>query len=79
MNKGALIGAYNCFENKKTVFIYKCNTQVKGFMIRKHIWRDLVKEIPELGNILRENVQIKYMRHIYLKVMHEKKQFLKKM
>ena len=28
MNKGTIIGAYNCFENKKTLFIYRCFSRV---------------------------------------------------
>lgn len=30
-----IIGAYNCSVNKKTLFVYKCKTDVQGYMLRK--------------------------------------------
>ena len=79
MNKGTILGAYNCFENKQTLFLYRCYTRVQGFMLRKYVWLDLVEEIPEIGIELKENIRIKYVRDIYLKVNQEKKIFMRRM
>lgn len=31
----AIIGAYNCANNKKTIFVYKSASDVRGLMLRK--------------------------------------------
>lgn len=77
LQKGGIIGAFNCLAGKKTEFLYKAHTQVSGFMIRKHIWLEIVESIPEITNHLKENIKIKYIRDIYLKVINEKKKFLR--
>lgn len=46
MHSGTIIGGYNCTENKKTVFQYKCTTDVHGFMLRKEHWLNLLEEYP---------------------------------
>lgn len=61
LNKGTMIGAYNCFENRKTLFVYRSYTKVKGFMLRKNKWLDLVEDIPELGDNIKQNIRIEYV------------------
>jgi len=58
LNKGSLIGAYNCCENMKSLFIYRCRTEINGFMMRKHIWITLLEEYPDIGEFIKENVMI---------------------
>lgn len=33
-----IIGGFNCSNNKPTLFLYKCKTNVSGFMLRKPVW-----------------------------------------
>ena len=46
-------------------------------MLRKNVWLDLVEGIPELCCFIKENIRIQYVRNIFLKVVQEKKNFLK--
>lgn len=58
MFKGTLIGAYNVCENIKTLFMFRCSSDVHGFYMRKHIWVDILDDYPEIGSFIRENVSI---------------------
>ena len=49
---------------------------MQGFMLRKNVWLDLVEEITELQDMIKENIRITYIRDIYLKVNREKKNFM---
>lgn len=77
MNKGTIIGAYNCCENKKTLFTFRSATDVHGFMLRKRIWLDLLDSVPELSQNLKKNTKVQFIQNIYIKVMMEKRRFLK--
>jgi len=79
MHKGAIIGAYNCSENKKMAFVFKSTTDVHGFMLRKHIWLDLLESVPELSSNLKSNIKVQYVKNIYIKVMLEKRKYLDKL
>ena len=58
LNKGSLIGAYNCCENVKTLFIFRCRTEIHGFMMRKHIWISLLEDYPHIGEFIKQNGRI---------------------
>lgn len=77
LQKGAIIGAYQCTENKKCAFVSRACTDVHGFMIRKRIWSDLIESVPELSPYLKQNIKAEFIKNIYIKVIREKKRYLK--
>ena len=79
LQKGAIIGAYQCTENKKCMFVSRAATDVHGFMLRKQIWSDLLESVPELSPYLRQNIKADFIKNIYIKVTMEKRRFLKNM
>lgn len=48
-------------------------------MLRKPTWLALLEEIPELGELIKNNIKVKYIREIYIKMMQEKKKYLYKL
>lgn len=53
MKKGTIIGAYNVTENIKTHFVFRCHTEVKGFMLRKLTWLEILEDVPELRDLIK--------------------------
>lgn len=76
MNKGTVIGAYNCIENKKNAFTFKAATDVHGFMLRKYDWLELLDSAPEFNKSFRQNIKEQYVKNIHVKVMMEKRRYL---
>ena len=77
LQKGAIIGAYQCTENKKCAFVSRAATDVHGFMLRKRIWIELLESVPELSPYLKQNIKAEFIKNIYIKVIREKKRFLR--
>lgn len=76
IEKGSIVGAYNCITNKPNQFVYKAHSQVEGYMLRKHEWIELSEEFEEIADILRDNVKTNYFKRIKCKVDWKKKIFL---
>ena len=68
INKGSILGAYNCSFNKRTMFLYKCHTKVEGYMLRKENWFEIMEEYEEIADILKENVKNEYTFKIKIKI-----------
>ena len=79
MKKGTILGAYNCTYNKKTMYLYKCKSDVEGFMLKKRAWGDIVEDYGEIADILKENVKLEYIQTIKFKVNSEKKNYINKL
>ena len=54
--KGAIVGAYNCCFQKRSLFLYKCKSNVQGYILRKSHWCELIDDFAEIADILKENV-----------------------
>lgn len=39
-------GAYNCTFNERSLFVYRCKTNCKGYYIRKNVWKQLLDSHP---------------------------------
>lgn len=57
IEKGSIVGAYNCITNKPNQFVYKAISQVEGYMLRKQAWVELSEEFDEIADILKQNVK----------------------
>lgn len=68
-----LVGAYNCTYNKRTMFLYRCRSECKGYFIRKENWLEAISLNKEIGDYIKENVQNEYFDNILQKVMTAKK------
>lgn len=57
MHKGTILGAYNCTEHIKTMFLYKCKSEIEGYMVRKEAWIDILDEFEEISSQMKKNVK----------------------
>ena len=71
-----LIGGYNCTFNMRIIFCYKARSDCEGSSIRKHKWMHILEEFPELGDLVKRNVEIDYFKNIKNKVMAVKERHL---
>lgn len=78
LNKGTVVGAYNCCYEKRNLFIYKCKTSVHGYILRKQSWCDLIEDFNEIADILKKNVQHEYSK-IKWKIQAERKNYIAKL
>ena len=62
--KGTIVGAYNCCFEKRSLFLYKCKSDVTGYILRKSAWNDLIEDYSEIADILKENVKFEYSHKI---------------
>jgi hypothetical protein len=68
-----VIGAYNCTFNERSLFVYRCRTNCKGYYIRKNVWKQLIDSYPSIRDILQKQIQEEY--EMYLKKeMHATKE-----
>ena len=67
-----LIGAYNCTFNVRAIFCYRAKTDCTGFSIRKQIWMSILNDYDEIGNYVKDNVELDYFTKIKDKVMYHK-------
>ena len=74
-----MIGAYNCTFNKKTLFIYKCNTDVRGYTIRKQNWVAIMSENEGLSTKVKANIEKEYLSKIKVRMLVEKNKAIKKL
>ena len=75
LSKGAVVGAYNCCFEKRSLFLYKCKTDVRGYILRKESWGEILEENGEIADILKESVRIDY-NQIKLKVNAVKRSYV---
>ena len=74
-----MVGAYNCTFNKRTMFLYRCRSECKGYFIRKINWLECIKMDSEIENYIKKNVQNEYFDNILQKVMVAKKIHIEKL
>lgn len=43
---GAKVFTYNCTFNERSLFVYRCKTNCKGYYIRKNVWKQLLDSHP---------------------------------
>ena len=72
-----IIGAYECTFNKKTIFVYKSKTDVKGYMLRKVLWQHLMNDHGKISEFFKENIEYKYLNDIKNRVLQEKHRYMK--
>ena len=46
-NIGSIIGGFECSYNRRSSFIYRSSTVVKGYYIRKQKWKGIEQDFPE--------------------------------
>lgn len=69
---GFYFGAFQCFFNKRMVFIHKAgNTDITGYFVRKNNWKYLAEEFPEMMFELKKKCVKKFSNTC--KVMNEEK------
>jgi CRP-like cAMP-binding protein len=68
-----VIGAYNCTFNERSLFVYRCRTNCKGYYIRKNVWKQLIDSYPSIRDIIQKQIQEEYEMHLK-KEMHETKE-----
>lgn len=56
MPTGSIIGAWNCLKNQKSLFQFKCSSEIKGFMLRKLIWKQLMDSYSEITGFLQQKL-----------------------
>lgn len=64
-----IIGAYNCAFNKKTLFLYKCKTDVYGLQIRKDEWQMLMADFGPISEYFIKSTTKEYMEKIKVKCL----------
>ena len=79
MKKGTILGAYNCTYNKKTMFLYKCKTDIEGYMLRKQVWLEILEDNKIICETLKENIKKYYFTTIKYKVSSEKRNYINKL
>lgn len=79
LNKGTIVGAYNCCFEKPSLFLYKCKSDVQGYILRKQSWSDIIEDYSEIADILKENVRFEYSQKIKFKLQSEKKNYISKL
>ena len=68
INQGSIICGFNCMANKKNQFVYKAVTKIEGYMLRKHVWFDLMDSFERVASILKLNVKNHFVNKIQKKV-----------
>ena len=74
-----MIGSYNCTFNKKTLFVYRCFTDICGYIIRKAKWLEIIDGYPEISGKFKENIERDYLHQIKNKVLIEKEKEIAKL
>lgn len=46
--KNLVIGAYNCIFDERSMFIVLCKTECSGYFIRKHKWKEVLKDFESI-------------------------------
>ena len=52
-----VIGAYNCTFNERSLFVYRCRTNCKGYYIRKNAWKLLIDSFPTIRDIMQKQIK----------------------
>lgn len=68
IEKGSIIGAFNCMTEKRNLFIYRCRSSIEGYMLRKSAWFQIKKNFAEIADILLNNVKHNFFKTIKNKV-----------
>lgn len=76
IEKGSILGAYNCMCEKQNRFLYKCHSQIEGYMLRKRAWVELTQDFEEIADILKENMRDHFLDNIKSKVEQQKVKLL---
>lgn len=73
LQKGGVVGAFNCTFNKKTIFIYRVHSMFTGYTIRKLNWLKIImdEEYEEIAEVIRNNFKEEYHLKIKNKVLLE--------
>ena len=72
-----VVGAYNCSFNKRSMFIYKCQTECIGYFIRKQNWVEICAEDKYIDTYIKENVRKLYNNNIKRKVLTVKQMHMR--
>jgi len=65
--KGTIMGAYECFFNKRSVLLYRSYEEVTGMFITKPMWKELEREFPYfMGHFKRFMVHDYLMKYSHL-------------
>lgn len=76
---GTMVGAYNCTYHRRTMFVYKCRTNIEGYMLRKQAWFDIMEEYEEITDLMKEKIKHQFFRNIKFKICAEKRKFINKL
>lgn len=79
IRSGTIIGGYNCSFNRKNMFLYRCYSNIEGYMLRKESWYEMMEEYEEVAGILKENMKKEFFTKIKSKAMTEKRKFIKRL
>jgi hypothetical protein len=73
MGKGTVMGAYECFTNKRSVLLYRTKEICKGFFVFKPAWKRLEKDHPLFMNDIKLKLIRDYaMKYRFLKSFKDK-------
>jgi hypothetical protein len=78
LSKGAIVGAYNCCFERRSLFLYKCKSNVQGYILRKEYWNELLDDFSEIADILKETVYFEYANTIKFKINAEKRNYIRR-
>ena len=70
---GYLVGGFECLNNCRSTCIYRANTKVKGFFMKKLAINNLIKEFPEFMSEIRARVTRNYIKMMTWINLHKKK------
>jgi hypothetical protein len=81
LQKGTVVGAFNCTFNKKTMFIYKAPTLFRGYTIRKLNWLKILmnEDYHNLAAVIKKNVRDEYFIKIKNRVLLEQGKYVKRL
>lgn len=69
--QGTIVNGYNCTFHEKTKFLYKCHTNIEGYMLRKKPWFDIIEEFEEIANLLKAKIKYEFLNNIKFKIHAE--------
>jgi hypothetical protein len=77
-DKSHMQGAYNCIFDERSMFIVMCKTECSGYFIRKHKWKSVLKEFPDVRDQFQQMCHEEYTLKIKNKMIEIKDKYLRK-
>lgn len=60
----SVLGAFNCQNNSKTMFVYRAQSDIKGYFVTKDVWKQLVEDFDDISIYVSGQTEMFYMQKI---------------